>query len=114
MRRSDIIRAYHLGIVRKAEIQHRTERLRLGKLDRTEFVDVVLPPHSPVVGQRVADVDWPEECVLVSIRRGREVIIPHGTTILRAGDHISFFLDRREKEALYRCLGMWNPQEVRE
>ncbi len=112
VRRSDIIRAYQLGIVRKAEIQHRAERLRLGKLDRTEFVDIVLPPDSPVVGKRVADLDLPHECVLVSIRRGREVIIPHGSTILRAGDRITAFVDRREKHALCRCLGVEETSET--
>ncbi len=106
VRRSDIVRAYHLGIVRKAEIRHRTERLRLGKLDHTEFVDITLPEGCPVVGKRVAEVEWPPDCVVVSIRRGRDVIIPHGRTILQAGDKVTFFLDQREKIHLYRCLGL--------
>jgi Trk K+ transport system NAD-binding subunit len=30
----------------------------------------------------------PSDCILVSIRRGKKVIIPHGKTGVQAGDHI--------------------------
>ncbi len=82
VRRSDIIRAYQLGILRKAELQRERERLQLGRLDHTKFVNLTLPPGSPVVGKRIADVSWPPDCVVVAIERGREVIIPHGQTVL--------------------------------
>ncbi len=106
VRRSDIIRAYQLGIIRKAELQRERERLQLGRLDHTEFVNITLAPTSPVVGKRIADVNWPPDCVVVAIERGREVIIPHGRTVLQAGDRLTVFVDRREEDALYACLKM--------
>ncbi len=29
---------------------------------------------------------WPDDCILVTVRRGREVLFPHGDTLLEAGD----------------------------
>ena len=34
---------------------------------------------------------WPEGSTLVSVRRGTEVLVPSGTTILRADDVITAF-----------------------
>jgi len=31
-------------------------------------------------------VAWPRDCVLATLRRGRQVFIPHGNTVLKAGD----------------------------
>ncbi|MCB0029864.1 MAG: hypothetical protein KDE28_18245, partial [Anaerolineales bacterium] len=36
----------------------------------------------------------PQKCVLVSIQRQGNVIVPHGDTQLRAGDTITMFLDK--------------------
>lgn len=59
-----------------------------------EFVDVSLSPHSCATGKAVAELDLPREAVLVSIRRGRELIIPHGDTRLQAGDMVTALCER--------------------
>lgn len=89
--RHDIIRAYNLGILRRLDAQQRAERLRLGKLGGTEFVEVVVDKGSPVVGQRLRDVCLPENCIVVSVQRGRKVIIPHGDTAIKAKDKLVVF-----------------------
>lgn len=104
VRRSDIIRAYNIAILRKAEMQHRTERLRLARLDRAQFVDIELAPNARAVGKTVAELCLPRDCVLVSIRRGRQVIIPHGDTRLQAGDRITAFVASGEIADLQRCF----------
>jgi Trk K+ transport system NAD-binding subunit len=42
-------------------------------------------------GRKVRDVSWPEESTLVSVRRGRQVLVPDGDTTLIAGDVITAF-----------------------
>jgi CIC family chloride channel protein len=91
LRRRDVIRAYNLGIMRRLDVQQRAERLRLGKLGGTQFVEMNIGVESPVVGRKLLDMDLPEDCTVVSLQRGRKVIIPHGDTVLAAGDKVVAF-----------------------
>jgi CIC family chloride channel protein len=89
IRRHDIVRAYRVGMGRKLEMQARAEMLRLGKLTDTEFVQVAVPPKSPVVYQPIRELNLPEDCVLVSVMRDNKVLIPHGDTRLSPGDRLT-------------------------
>jgi len=93
VRRVDIIRAYNYAIIKRAHHQHRTEALRLGRLDSTGFEHIPIPSHSPVVGQPISAIDLPDNCLIVSVRRGRKLYVAHGNTILQAGDQVTFFSD---------------------
>jgi CIC family chloride channel protein len=94
LRRYDIIRAYNHAIVKRAHHQHRVEVLRLGRLDRTGFVHVDIPAESPVVGKRVSEIVLPQECLIVSLRRGRNQQVVHGYTVLRGGDRVTVFANQ--------------------
>ena len=105
--RQDIIRAYDVALTRRDEIQHRAERLRqLQQEDGTEFVDIYLAEGDEAVGMDIKTVakELPEECVLVSIERNGRVIIPHGDTILQAGDHLVAFTRTQDAGALFQVL----------
>jgi CIC family chloride channel protein len=91
LRRRDVIRAYNLGIMRRLDAQQRAERLRLGKLGGTRFVEMNIGEESPVVGRKLLDMDLPQDCTVVSLQRGRRVIIPHGDTVLAEGDKVIAF-----------------------
>ena len=43
-------------------------------------------PGAPCIGQHISQVGWPRDFVIASLRRGRRVLIPHGDTVLQAGD----------------------------
>jgi CIC family chloride channel protein len=88
LRRNEIVRAYDSALTRRVAKRHSVQSAHL---------DSHVPPGVQVeafrvmadaacANQTVAAVAWPRECVLVSLRRGREVIIPHGDTLLQAGD----------------------------
>jgi len=94
VRRSDIIRAYNNAIAQRAQHQHRAEVLRLGQLDRAGFEHIEIPPSSPAVGQRVSEIDLPDECLIVSVRRGRRLHVPHGYTVFQGGDRVTIFADQ--------------------
>jgi CIC family chloride channel protein len=91
VRRRDIVRAYNHAIVKRAHHQHRGETLRLGKLDGASFVHVDIAPNAPVVGQRVSEIGLPDECLIISVRRGRKLHVAHGDTTLQSGDRVTVF-----------------------
>lgn len=100
IRRADIIKAYNTAIIRRMELQQRTEHLRLGKMTGTEFVELEVDPDSAIVGKALRDLQLPHECVLVSVRRGRRLIIPHGDTVLQPGDKLTAFIAEECKGAI--------------
>ena len=48
--------------------------------------EFVIEPGSVCADHRVREVEWPRDCVLASVRRGRRVLIPRGDTMLSPGD----------------------------
>ncbi len=54
--------------------------------------------------QEIKDLGLPRGCVLVSIIRGDEVIIPHGDDVLQAGDSVIAVTSLDSEEALKRIL----------
>ena len=91
IRRRDIVRAYNHAIVKRARHQHQAETLRLGKLDGAGFTHISIPPGAPGAGQRVSEIDLPQDCLIVSVRRGRKLHIAHGNTLLQAEDLVTVF-----------------------
>ena len=101
--RRNVIRAYEHAITKKANMQHDVEIIKLGKLDETRFMQLNIPAHSFVVGKRVSEIKLPGHCVIVSLRRGRELKIVSGNTILQKGDNLTIFSEEdcaREVEAM--------------
>lgn len=50
------------------------------------FIEIPVPPASPAVGQRLADLALPPGSLVVEILRAGEVIVPGGRTAIRAED----------------------------
>jgi CIC family chloride channel protein len=89
VRRNDIVRAYEVGVVRREEARRRADAVETVRDSHAEFLDIPIPPDSAVIGKTVAELKLPRAAVLVSIRRGDELIIPHGDTCLLAGDVVT-------------------------
>jgi CIC family chloride channel protein len=106
IRQPDIIRAYHLGLSRRAELQHRAKRIQLRNLDGTEFIDMHLSENDAVVGKTVQEIApaAPSECIFISIRRDGQVLIPHGDTVFQPGDQLTVFVRSKDVAVLQRCL----------
>lgn len=52
----------------------------------TRFIEIPVPPASPVVGQRLAELALPSGSLVVKILRSGEAIVPEGRTAIRADD----------------------------
>lgn len=90
-RRESVVRAYHHALGGTADRSMYRERIK----QRTElgatFYELPVPAGSPVHGTMIKDLPFPEGATMVSVRRGHRVIIPHGDTVLHAGDVITAF-----------------------
>jgi CIC family chloride channel protein len=93
LRRRDIIQAYNNAIAKRAHDQHRAEFLRVSKLNDADFTKVTISPGSASEGRLISELKLPEECLIVSVQRGNQLIIPHGYTRLRAKDQLTIFAD---------------------
>jgi NhaP-type Na+/H+ and K+/H+ antiporter len=54
-----------------------------------QFVEVRLEEGSRAAGKSIMDLSLPHEIVIVSVRRGRELILPRGDTLLQPGDMVT-------------------------
>ncbi len=104
VRRSDIIRAYNAAILARAQQQHRVEQLRLGRLDGVRFMEFDVAPGAPVAGKALRDLKLPENCLVVSVRRGRKLYVAQAHTVLLPGDHVTIFAPDECSPELARLL----------
>lgn len=107
VRRDDILRAYNLALTRRAELQHRAAQLSLRRVDGAEFVEFIVTPGAGCVGRTIRALSraLPADVVLVSIRRkDGQVVIPHGDTVIQAGDRVTCFASSAVASALPSCL----------
>ena len=78
----------------------------------TRFVEIPIPPASPVVGQPLADLDLPPGSLVVEILRGGEAIVPGGKTTIRAEDVLFVLTDIDQARAIEQRVNP-NPPGVR-
>ncbi len=88
LRRADMIHAYDIALTRRTAQRHLETELRLDALtpERVDVNDVVVEDCSLCVGKKMSEIPFPRECVIASVRRGGQVFIPRGNTLLHAGD----------------------------
>ncbi|MHB8630131.1 MAG: chloride channel protein [Aggregatilineales bacterium] len=94
VRRNDIVRAYEVGALRREEARFQDEQTRAVSDSRVQFIPVTLEPDSYATHKVVAELGLPRAVVLVSIQRGRDLLIPHGDSQLQAGDIVTALCER--------------------
>jgi Trk K+ transport system NAD-binding subunit len=90
-RRNSVVAAYHHALGATTDRHLYRERIRQRVQPGAAFYEVPVPYASAAAGMRIRDLAWPEDAVLVSIRRDDGVIIPHGDTLIRVNDTITAF-----------------------
>ena len=90
-RRNSVVAAYHHALGATTDRHLYRQRLRQRVQPGATFYEVPVPPGSAAAGKRVSELNWPDEAVLVSIRRDAAVIIPHGDTVIRVNDTVTAF-----------------------
>jgi trk system potassium uptake protein TrkA len=80
-------------------------RLFTFRQGNANLVELTLAASSPVVGSRVAVVQWPVDTALVAIIRDTRVITPSPDDSLEAGDELMFVSSPDQEPALETLLG---------
>jgi trk system potassium uptake protein TrkA len=55
---------------------------------RARLSEATLTEESPAHGKDLAQLPLPRDCTVVAVLRDKHVIVPHGDTVLRAGDEV--------------------------
>jgi CIC family chloride channel protein len=100
--RSDILRAYDVGIVRKQRGQLLEQQTSLRREKHNGFMEFRLKPGDSALGKELQSLEFPIDVNVVSIERDGEIVIPKGKTVFQAGDIITLFGSRRELAATKR------------
>jgi trk system potassium uptake protein TrkA len=69
-----------------------------------EIVEITVSKASPAVGKSVKEINFPPNCLLISLLRNKEIIIPSGETVLEAGDSIISLIASEQVEELRHLL----------
>lgn len=89
--RSDILRAYDVGIVRKQRGQIVEHQVELRKSKENGYVEFVLKEEDTCSNACIKDLSLPDTINMVSIKRGGQILIPRGSTELKVGDVITVY-----------------------
>ena len=78
------------------------DMMTLLKLRRGQFslVEVIIPEGVKAAGEAIKDLPLPERCVIVTIIRKGEMIVPRGTTTVEVGDEVLAITDNIGAEQL--------------
>lgn len=68
------------------------------------LLEIAVCLNSNLDNCRVKDVKWPSDCLLVSIRRGDDEIIPHGNTTILAGDYLNILTSQDQATQTYKLM----------
>lgn len=72
-------------------------KLKNGKIVLSE---ILIPGNSPVCNMSLKDINIPKDCILISVIRDEEVIIPNGYTVLHEGDYIITVSSQEDQQDL--------------
>ena len=78
------------------------DMMTLLKLHRGQYslVEVLIPSDARAAGTVIKDLPLPDQCVIVTILRKGEMIVPRGSTAIEAGDEVLAVTDSSGAEQL--------------
>ena len=100
IRRQDIVRAYHRGLIGRQELRDRAVQQRVAGAGITELVELHVRADSTAAGKRVRDLHLPEGVLLTTRRRGAGQQLLHGRDTLEVGDVVRALAEPQSVEAL--------------
>lgn len=63
------------------------------KEEGKQMFEIFVSPKSELDGKLVSQIEWPADCLIVSVARGEEELIPDGKTKIGAGDRLLILTD---------------------
>jgi CIC family chloride channel protein len=100
LRRTDMVRAYDIALTRRVAMRHRADQVRLGAFGGVNVEEIVIEAGAPCAGQPLQAIAWPRNCLVASLRRGQQVLLPHGDTLLQSGDVLAVVVEEEARQAV--------------
>jgi CIC family chloride channel protein len=100
--RSDIVRAYNVGLMRKQKDELAHDRSTLRKVTGLEFIEIKVEADCLGTGKRLADISLPSNTNVISILRHGTVLVPDGNTKMLPGDVITVLCSSHQIESIKR------------
>jgi trk system potassium uptake protein TrkA len=69
-----------------------------------EVFKTELSQDSSLVNRKISKLKLPDECIIIAVLRGNEVLIPRGDTVFREKDEIVVLIKKEKKEAFRRLF----------
>jgi CIC family chloride channel protein len=91
LRRDDVVRTYTRVLLGRLQVQAQRP-LDPRDLRGGQLVEVDVPERSGLVGRVLAELRLPRKALVIAVRRGDEVLVPHGDTVFRRGDRATVFV----------------------
>lgn len=85
-------------------LERLVEKEKIEQLERKTTIEFTVTAESLLDGLSVRDFPWPENCLLISIRRSGQEILPHGDTIIKFGDILVLITEYSQKNNLRKLL----------
>ncbi|MDX1775101.1 MAG: chloride channel protein [Desulfobulbales bacterium] len=98
--RSDIVRAYNVGLMRKQKDQLAHERSALRKVTGLNFIEIKVEDKCPAAGKCLAEINLPQNTNVVSILRVGNVHVPGGNTRILPGDILTVLCRSGQNESV--------------
>jgi Trk K+ transport system NAD-binding subunit len=80
-----------------------SRRMR-GLVEGTVMIEAEIEPGTRLAGRALREAKLPPESLVVSIRRHNELLFPRGSTVIEAGDLVTFLVSPNGEERLRAYL----------
>ena len=71
-------------------------KLRQSPAHHRVITELIVGEGSRLDGKTIAGISWPEDCLLVQVRRGETELVPSGPLTLKSGDYVYALTDEED------------------
>ncbi len=77
-----------------------------GRVGKKTLIEVAVQIYSQLDDKKIKEIEWPQNCLLVSIQRGEKEILPKGDTQIYAGDLLFIMANEDEVSHMIEDISM--------
>jgi len=110
LRRGDIVHALSAKVLTAHESNHHMDRLKMEAIVKADLKELYISKTDAVCGKQLKEIAIPDDCVIVSIQRGKEIVVPRGFTQLLPGDRVIALVGKGSLGGLQEALRGCEPK----
>ena len=103
--RSDILKAYQVGVMRKQQGKLMREQTALRRDRDICFIELVVASSSGCVGKKLGELPLHQSTSIVSITRKNAVVTPGSSAIFQEGDTLTIFCRTKHEQEMRELFG---------